>query len=100
MASLENGQMQPRDRIIKIEGTTQHIPSFVINQVSTVQEVIKAVYEKYPHLCDGNIGLLVANGPIGTKQRIVYEDDLPYEREGLWVSLFMRRHPKIEVIVQ
>ncbi len=86
------GPPRKRDRIIYIENSANCDKAFIIQEVGTVDEVIRAICEKYPNICIQSIGMKVSWTRQGTFHRSYFSDHIPYEYDTLYVSLYLLKH--------
>jgi hypothetical protein len=86
------GPPRKRDRIVYIENSTNSSKAFIIQEVGTVDEVIRAICEKYPTICIESIGMKVSSSRQGTIHRSYFMDRLPYDVDTLYVTLYLRKH--------
>ena len=86
---------EKRDDIIDIENSYKHLQPFLLQEISTVEELTQKLCKKFPHLCDASLGLRICDKRLGSMDRIFYIEDLPLEKDTLYISLYLKRHPPL-----
>lgn len=81
-----------RDRIVYIENSANCRKAFIVEEVGTVDELIRGICERYPDICIQSIGMKVSWSRQGTIHRSYFSDVIPYEYDTLYVSLYLRKH--------
>ncbi len=82
-----------RDRIVYIENASNSRSPFVVQEVGTVAELIDGVCERFPDICIESIGMKVSSSRQGTIHREQFTGEIPYERDTLYITLYLRKHP-------
>ena len=86
------GSPRKRDRIVYIENSANSRGPFVVEEVGTVDELIRGVCEKYPDICIASIGMDVSPSRYGTIKIKVLKHEIPYEHDTLYIRLYLRKH--------
>lgn len=96
-ASDGGSARKAKDYIIYIENSHHTIPPFVVQEISTVEELLQKLSYKYPNMCNDTIGLRVYDKKIGSMNRVSYFETLPLDVDSLYLSLYLKRHPPLPV---
>ena len=80
-----------RERYAYIENTTEKIKPLLLKDVTSVSEVIRKIYDTYPHLEKDFIGIFVSDTRQRTFHRKYYTDALPSDVEFLYISLYVKK---------
>jgi hypothetical protein len=86
---------EKRDFIVRIENSTKYERSFIIKEVGTAEELFDKICDYLPYTRDDSVGLRVSDTRMGTMHRVFYEDKLPMDKDSLFVSLYLKRHPPL-----
>ena len=84
-----------KDRIVYIENASNTITPFVVQDVSTVREVLEKIFERYPPMQSEYTELRLYNQRFGTVYRHELTDIIPEKQEEIYVRLYLRKHPPI-----
>jgi len=87
------GQTSCRDRIVYVENSSNVRGAFIIKEVRVVKDLIQKVCDKFPAICLDSIGMHISNARQGTIQRKLFTDEILYEYDTLYITLFLRKHP-------
>ena len=90
--AASRGSSRKRDRIVYIENSANCNKAFIVQEVGTVDELIRSICHKYPEICIESIGMKVSWSRQGTIHRSYFSDVIPYEYDTLYVSLYLRKH--------
>ena len=91
------GQKGKRSRIIYVENSSNVSSPFVLYDIATVDELTRAFCDRYPQLCIKEIGLRISPSPGGTMHRVYLTDDIPYENDSLYITVYLRKHPPLNM---
>ena len=86
-----------KDRIIYIENSSNVRQPFLIREVSTVEELLLKLYQKYPELLSEYLELRIYPSRFGTMQRKEIKNELPLTQEDLYIYLSLRKHPPMHM---
>jgi hypothetical protein len=81
-----------RDRIVYIENASNSRAPFIVKEVGTVAELIEGVCDRYPDICIQSIGMKVSSSRLGTIGRKMFTEQIPYEYDTLYISLYLLKH--------
>jgi hypothetical protein len=85
-------EREKRSYIVHIENASDFKSAFVVEKVSTVNELIQAICDRHPALCHHSILMQVSDSRAGTMHRVFYKNELPSEKDTLYVKLVLRKH--------
>lgn len=86
---------ETRNYIIYIENSSKYVRPFIVNEVSTAEELFQKVCDYTSCPSDESIGLRVSDTRMGAMNRVFYENRLPLQTDTLYVSLYLKRHPPL-----
>lgn len=81
-----------RDRIVYIENSANCRDPFVVQEVGTVDELIRGICQRFPDICIETIGMKVCSSRQGTIHRTHFTDKIPYEYDSVYITLYLRKH--------
>lgn len=84
-----------RERYAYIENTSEKIKPLLLKDVTSVTEVIRKIYDTYPHLEKDFIGLFVSDTRQRTFHRKYYTDAIPSDLEFLYITLYLKKHKSV-----
>ncbi len=87
------GDKRKRDRIVYIENTSNIRDPFIIEKVDSVEDLIQKICVKFPDICLESIGMKVSNSRMGTMHRQHFTEEIPYEYDTMYITLFLKKHP-------
>jgi len=87
------GDKRKRDRIVYVENTSNIRDPFIIEKVDSVEDLIQKICMKFPDICLESIGMKVSNSRMGTMHRKHFTEEIPYEYDTLYITLFLKKHP-------
>lgn len=88
---------QARDRLVVFENSANHSKPFIVQKVSTAEELRQRLYDMFPRLDSESLSLRIWNGRMGIIGRTCFEGDLPFDVFDLYVSLHLKKHPLLPV---
>jgi hypothetical protein len=89
------GSARPRDRIIYIENSHNIKKPFVLQSITTVDELVQKLCDRFPEICVDSLGMRISTSQMGTIHRGYLTDNIPYEADSLYVSLYLKKHSPI-----
>ena len=90
------GGTKGKDRYITIENSSQVVPFFLVEEVATVDELVKKIQQRIPALAHPSLGMRISNVRTGGFPVKYFTDALPDDSVFLFVSLYLKKHPRID----
>lgn len=88
-------ERKARDYIVHIENANEYKSAFIIREVRTVSELLQAICDYHPSLCQESILMRVSDSRTGSMHRVFYEQELPLHTDTVYVPLSLRKHPNM-----
>ena len=96
-AAISDGKAQSKDRIVTIENSATEIKPFIVQKVSTTEELIQKIYDRFPGLASDALYLRISDTRMGTPRRVSLKGALPDNALDLFVSLHLKKHPGVKI---
>ena len=88
------GIERKRDRVIVIENSSNvSSQAFVLEEIGSVSELQDKLCARYPQICLDFIGLRISNSRNGNVKKTIFQDNIPYEYDTLYIWLYLKKHP-------
>lgn len=84
-----------KDRLVIIENSAKEIKPFIVQQVRSVEELTRTIYDMFPGMESDALYLRIWNGRMGMLGRKPLEGDLPSDLFDVYVSLHLKKHPSL-----
>ena len=88
---------EARDRLITIENSAKEIKPFIVQKVTTVEELIQKICDRFPGMGSDALYMRVWSSKIGSIRRKSLRGPLMPDQFELYVSLYLKKHPSLFV---
>ncbi len=84
-----------KSTIVCIENSAFNDKPFVVEEISTISELLEKVCERFPKICLDTIKLRVFTCRSGVIPRYELLDTIPETIDTVYIHLSLRKHPRI-----
>lgn len=94
----DSGSVEGKDYIVYFENSYHQRSPFVIKEVTTVSELLQKICDRFPEICCESLQLRVFQSRYGTTPRKELFDYLPLDKDTLFITFSLRKHPLIGIL--
>lgn len=82
-------------KYIFFENAFPVLQSISLDNITTIQEIEEYLSKHYPNIDQNIIGLRFSPTRFGCLNRIWLKDNIPLEISDIYISFYLKKHPKI-----